>query len=71
VDPVIDTPIDGTATDDTVQDPGPVVLRAARVDGRLVDVSVRAGRIDTIHPHTPGGATRAPAEVDGRRRPAS
>ena len=44
-----------------------MVLRAARLDGRLVDIAVRAQRIDAIRPHAAGAATSAPAvDLGGR-----
>jgi predicted amidohydrolase YtcJ len=52
---------------DTALDTDPVRLRAARLDGRLVDISVRAGRIDAIRPHTPGDLIRPfDVDLDGR-----
>lgn len=56
IDPVTDP-----ASDDAV------LLRAARVDGRIVDIAVRAGRIDAMHPHGQPAPTRAPVvDLGGR-----
>jgi predicted amidohydrolase YtcJ len=44
-----------------------LVLRAARLDGRLVDIHVGAGRIAAIRTHQPGARSRGLAvDLDGR-----
>jgi predicted amidohydrolase YtcJ len=44
-----------------------LVLRAARLDGRLVDVTVQAGRIADIRPHDPGAPESGPCvDLGGR-----
>jgi predicted amidohydrolase YtcJ len=68
-DTVVDTlsGVDPTPAGTVPDAPDPVVLRAVRWEARLVDLAVRAGRIEAIAPHTPGARHDAPVvELDGR-----